>query len=669
MRDVEDTSIMKTQRALSNVVEKLLIESRHERGFALPVIAIGLLATVTVLGLFMTLSYRSAVKSEFQSIVDTAALAGATQISAQTLSSGMIQSPGQRWALARSSALASIASQEVRALTGKTRLALSEAPDTEIPEPTWNSSGVTVTISRGRWLPGTGFSSYDERQEGVSATVHETNYPGVPSIIAFNAVKVEMVAQSRTIFTNLFPSVGVRAHAIAVGAAVESHPVAPFGIHVCSLMDQNQPGDFQSNFNPFFSCLADRLVTSTNRHCPEGEPDCLDKPQFSWDPQLAQDRGPGTEPGRTYFEEYWSSEPNPAVSVEVNSGTDSACFWPTPRYREPANNYMVYGRPGNTAPTEAEIRTIISNGSQTAGELGGKFQVLSGGLVEPESEVAVWNRIINADLKGDSTTNPPINQTDLTMFDNGYVNDNINQSFRRADSQWGAKCIDEAADIVRVKNGAGPFNNLPIEWRMDEEGAWGGGTCLSRRTGWGHWDDFTSGTGTDAYREWYKPLNWDSSKGPDTWFTEMPVWQPLVPVIADGRNINSVSSGDLPTACPGSGTDPSIVMDSGSPIEYEIIGFVKVNVYDVDIGNEPPTFPPNRAPFASANGWPFRGDLYNYDEDPYESLNGISAFDDNHPWAFKQPCNLIRTRLVCAQDGVPSSNTSGRSQPVLVPDN
>lgn len=104
-----------------------------------------------------------------------------------------------------------------------------------------------------------------------------------------------------------------------------------------------------------------------------------------------------------------------------------------------------------------------------------------------------------------------------------------------------------------------------------------------------------------------------------------PVWHVSVPVIADLDSTGTCGDGF------GGTTDPTL----SSSNNYQIIGFLKSYIYDVDIATAPPNQP------------------------------GGCASTPN-VWGFNESCNLIRGRVDCFSNFVSSSESVGNRTPVLI---
>ncbi|NMC63720.1 MAG: hypothetical protein GYA55_11210, partial [SAR324 cluster bacterium] len=595
---------------------------------------------------------RLTTTNELQNLADAAALAGASAIGSQPCPSCTAR---QRWDNAREAALQVVQSSSLNnrfdasqdlSLAGSNRMLASkikEAPNYEIE----------AKVERGRWLPKSKVlrrpprgrwpqdnSNKNGKFESFEGSWQE-RHPGMPNFMAFNAVRVTLVMKkSINANTRVGRFLYTKANATAVVSLPKLLPTAPMAIHVCALLDDT--GDY----NPTDLCLADRLFTATSQHCPQGEANCGNIPQFFWDPK------PASINNRYYWKSLLESSSLSCVSDSTQQ-TDQACFWPSPRYQKPFNNYGVIGMPVDrgTNPGTLSEETIAAaiTTNNTNASIGGKFFVFADGLKTTESEEKIWKRIINTDgVLGES--NPEFDSISSLRPDKwtgNAINLNYNSYF----------FTNSSCGSSTPTNGFYPKPN-PTFWPGET-----GGTCNSRRSGWGHWDYFGTSQSGGLIAFFDPTIDLLNNPTPPTsttpyqnHFNTLPVWEISLAVIAD-VDVEAKSCRDLSAS-------KEAIMDTRP---YEIIGFVKAYVHDLDIGRDPPTFPDNtKKPFSSERiGWKYNN-----------SLSGLSPSDPSHPWGFTSPegtpipCNLIRARLACNQAILPAAQGGGETEisPVLVPE-
>ncbi|NMC62675.1 MAG: hypothetical protein GYA55_05835, partial [SAR324 cluster bacterium] len=622
---------------------------KYEKGVAILLWLIFISVGLLILGVFGSLAMNRLITAQLQTAADAAALAGAGVLGSSTKCGTGYCTATRRWEDARDLAVNTLrASEAYGSFDGSSTLDIEDEPDSESPVPKWTlpnsqEAKLEVTIERGRWLnEDEGFESF----EGPWQKEH----PGMPNFMAFNAVRVSISRKAVDIpFLSKLASglLTARATSTSVISLPTPLPTAPMAIHVCALLNDSD------DYDPKDLCLADRLFTATSQHCPAGTANCGNIPQFSWDPLPFDFR----------YCEYWNSFfnipetscPSPAVNQATDSENlnDMACFWASPRYQKPFDNYGLIGMPMDrqgllTTPTEEEIRSAIE-GVSTNVSIGGKFFVLEKGLKEIASEETIWRRIINKN-------NPAFNTITSLSPSTGVgnkININLNSYFTSSSSR--SQCT---LDSTTTKYYPKPS---PTFWPGET-----GGTCNSRRSGWGHWNYFkTKGSGgnligffnpevayTDAWTEFSNNTDLYQNH-----FGSLPIWEVSLAVIADAD---------------GSAMDCSDLSISTTPVgvgPYEIIGFVKAYIYDADIGREPPKFPDNSVK-------PFKTERGDWKYNSTSSFSNISSSDPSHPWGFTSPegtpipCNLIRARLACNQAILPAAQGGGETEisPVLVPE-
>lgn len=226
-----------------------------------------------------------------------------------------------------------------------------------------------------------------------------------------------------------------------------------------------------------------------------------------------------------------------------------------------------------------------------------------------------------------------------------------------------------------------------------------GGTCNSVRTGWGFWNGFFPGTNQHWFKR-YAPPNFSrrvvSITPPDELFESqftnvngvpgVQAWKTWVAIVGDPRTAGGggKSCAGIPHPTTGvSNADPRI-----EQIPYEIVGFLRLHLYDLDVSDPPPTFPPNSAPFSQASNSSFMTRAYASgsglaayapQSPPSDPINNSNYVDPNYRWWFNRSdspapldvngvptsmpagadCNVVRARLSCRQPAMPQAGGAG----------
>jgi hypothetical protein len=129
--------------------------------------------------------------------------------------------------------------------------------------------------------------------------------------------------------------------------------------------------------------------------------------------------------------------------------------------------------------------------------------------------------------------------------------------------------------------------------------------------------------------------------------SDTPLWQVEIPIIAASDSVTTL-------ACPGAdpGGGPNVQIDPN--VDYEIVGFLKVNLFDTDIGWSPP-LDPAHLPW-SADGsagvdqdWGFASGQNAGVGHPDCYTAGTATASDLGT-AMCQPCNVVRGRIAAVTD-------------------
>lgn len=319
---------------------------------------------------------------------------------------------------------------------------------------------------------------------------------------------------------------------IEVSSVVSAGPikttcVAPFAIKACALLSSD--GDF----NRQQVCDLDKRFGPSNGYCIEGER-CENVSEFDYDP-LSLNSFNGRYPDTLF----------PPLTVKYESPEDRACFFATPRNRNLGRDQNLIGLPSDSIiPNESLIQFVVSEGCVPA-EIGQSFQVMHEGLSDSTTAELIWEQISNASLGGVSDSNHrPFNE----MMDYDQLNINHNIFFDDGATDPTGACLIQA-------------NRYPSF-----------GVFKSFRSAFGYWDNFNERSKALPSSEVTCP--WGDEQFNSTF------WKTVVPVVADRHG----------APCKGildSTEDPLITSES----ELEIIGFVRVNIFDVGDGSA--VFPDN----------------------------------------------------------------------------
>jgi hypothetical protein len=273
--------------------------------------------------------------------------------------------------------------------------------------------------------------------------------------------------------------------------------------------------------------------------------------------------------------------------------------------------------------------------------IGDPFRILPSGLTTALSNEVIWRQITNR-FNGPIESHPPYQLTDLVQ-----VVSNENQAYLRTTTPDLATArLTHCADPATL-NPNSTANNLPRPFAALPLIPRDFGTCNSMRNGWGWWERFEISAASPSC------LDRIPDVPPGITLPEVPVWRVKAAVIANrlGQGCSGIAASSFDPAI--AGNDP-----------YEVIGFVDLHVYDVDIGRDAPSyqnFASYAHPCGATAGYRFEG---------------AGMVTERYPWGFQRTpgtpnpgldrCNLVRTRIVCDTEFIPSSENSGPSKPSLV---
>lgn len=453
--------------------------------------------------------------------------------------------------------------------------------------PAWQVGTLRVFIERGRLLPGTGFESFEGAWQGLN--------PGIPAHVAANAVRVKVERLALRMLLSPFGSHQYMAEGEAVATKGKTDPVcvAPFALPVCSIVSEaiDSQGNPTSEFNASALCTADRVFTRTDRYAPTGINNNI-LPEFFW---------------------YPTNNVGPALIAALPTYS-----WGNPRFAEVSDHFGVVGLPESAGVvSEDKIRNNILDSPTSpcvSASIGERFKVLEPGLTERATDHVLWHQISDGFLSNDQNH---------VAYSDVFQNTTV-----------GTKTP------IGVRSCAGPGPNNVCRTTMfgrDSNGGQPGyGACNSRRYVF---------NGVRAGEYLFNACDgngFQPSANLDSIFTpaadsNTTLWKVKIPIIAE--------VGSQAASCKGmngSSDDPQV--DAAK--DYVVIGFTEADIFDTDIGWDPPVAPTNVEP------------------------NVCGAILEN--WGFNEtgdsttsggPCDLVRGRTTCDNVFIASSTTSG----VLLP--
>ena len=470
--------------------------------------------------------------------------------------------------------------------------------------PTYTYGNLSVTIERGFWSAGTAgpgtFTSFE----------NAGTFPGVPKFAAFNAIRVSLTRSNiLLLLRSILPAAANWAGAsesIAIASEVRVVNTAPFAIPICTLIDA------AGEFDPAAACYGERLFTGADHYCPAGSPNCGVIPGFAWEPITPEARG---------IEDCNVPPlPNPVFACAFRY--DTKCDFNSPHYQAIADHYGVVGVAGSgTIPTEQDVEDVIRTPAGTSvSAIGMPFSILAGGLTSVQSSDAIkWQMFSNTG----NAAHPRYRDTPLRYIES---NASYRYPYRFTLPNISQNPVLAAATIC---------SNMP--GLQDNNGV-----CNSNRRNFGGHTLLQVGTTTlpTAFSLisllpgpfLLASLNIQAHKDVDA--ANAPVWSELLPVIADFGD-----SGQLCQGVSGAAAEGEIAIGSGH--DWRIVGYIRGDIFDFDIGSPPPTV-----------------DLLGF-------KNGINpgtyklSFDHGN-------CNMVRSKVRCGGDLVPISNPDGPRRVTLV---
>ena len=569
----------------------------NERGSILVISVLLLALVVGVIALVINSSYARFVRSELKAAADAAAHGGGKQICSSLTC----------WDNAKKSAIDILSAHTAHGdLADDLNLTvpLSEGPVWDYTE----ERNLVVTIERGRYTLSEGFESL-ESEEWLAAN------PGTPRHIVFNAIRVRILRPAVEIMGTTFASTlwSISSESTVIAAPVEPVCVVPFAIPICQLL--NPKLELSS------VCQQDTIFAAADKYCRNPAEHCDVRPSFSYaichpeaEKKLSHrlEFSTGDEflryldsevPATGGYQALWShwqpvqeggycftSHGTPFLGSEDCSTGNSDGWYVDQGNVSLSDHYGVVGLPYDHPISEGDVMEVLSAdaGCVTA-EIGDRFSVLQEGLTTREMEDLIWRRI--ADL------------IDPTP-------DAKHPSFRTA----GLGTIERNASFFVWNN---DISCSPLRRER--------GLCASRR----FQPDF-SNTADSPFP--YLPFKAAPGISDAT-----PVWEVRVPVIANTSPEAAACESEA-----GGTVDPPVI----DADQFEIVGFVKVHLFDVSIGSVSPGMPESPQGLESAGAWGF----------------GVeNSFGD-----IQGECNLVRGRLSCDNRQLIPTSNPGEIRPMFI---
>ena len=482
-------------------------------------------------------------------------------------------------------------------------ISTNDIDDSGSPRHLWQTEHYTIEIERGRWKPLEGFESI----EGDWQQQH----PGTPSHSVLYAVRVRVASRINPIFKLLAPSMlSIESRATAIASPVEQSCVAPFALPLCSLLDSN--GDFDQNK----VAHADRLFSSIDRFGADSTHNIV--PDFDW----------SVVPTEALENHSVLVDLFDGLKAKYNGKTVNSCEYPTTRFRSATDHYGVVGVPGDRMASEDLIQVLVTGPGCAPAVIGQEFQILPEGLAQTTSADLIWSQIANQSVG--SVTDAQHRPLQELISGGEAVPANALYFANHASND---ACQGVA---IGEKEPLAPFDVRPSF-----------GVCNSRRSGFGResWSEFQRRSVADQPGDQVCPYE-------DQEFAS-PYWKIKIPIIADESQNAQSCQGVL-----GSTEDP--VLDPTA--HYTIVGFITIGIYDVDIGERPPSldsFPTADRDVRRCSGIATpRGEIIpeNLPQFPF----GFRDAAGN-----SRNCNLVRARVDSNVRSLAGSNDAGAS-PVLV---
>lgn len=689
-------------------MESLLTNcKRNDRG---AVLVLSSILLVALIGLFSIAYMRGAItrtQAELQKAADAAAHSATDTLC------------GSEYCFdtAREDAMFVLSNHEVFNNIGAERKVFDNGYDPD-PNGIWDmrnrdGNNLRITIQRGRWIDPDGDGTFEFQSfEGSWGD----NNPHLSKGILANAVHVKVERFGiNSVFGSFFgnPSSGaIEAEATAQKGRGDQQCVAPFAIPLCALTD-NVSGSLRADL----LCKHDLMFTASDRYC-DGNPDCHLRPSFFYGP---------------CSDDVDECDLNQNEITQNFAGRNNFPHWRNPALSSIADQFGVVGIPedGTGVVDQGKIVNILRDQGCMPSSIGQRFLIHHPGLQGSlpgvtTTEDAVWDRITNLGVATSANgAHPPARESILGHID------------ARPDGRpFPLIAIDPDLQTWASRGNWPGFSSnevmgwpLPHSYWAEDDGRrlrarlshTSSGVCRSRRARLGCFEDGVNfeeiqpGAAGPSCRiapnsnPPYWSRNWTGY--PD--FRELtvrtqpgvtddtPVWVTKVPVIAE-------SSGGTPVAC---STDVNIADAKLDPnLSYEIVGFIEVTFFDVDVGAITTDWRQLQGPFTQTGSsfpnftidrseCPLRWSTrtltclptglpdtpqpagYQYyipritPPQPGQSAgqaNPLNSPTGPNPWVFQengvpQACNMVRARISCDTEVIASAINGGSLDGSTVP--
>lgn len=611
------------------------LKARRTRGAVLLLVVIILPILLALAAFAVSVSYVQMARSELQASVDAATLAGAQTICDLTninLGDSPACGSAARWNGSLDTVAGVLSLHRVHGSPESTKK-FPPLPTTQFNDPrnidnpgpdtpSWSQDDMSVTIERGRMNK--------ERFESLEGARWQSEHPGVLKYLLFSAIRVT-VSRRISIFS-WFGIKGWEITAKSLGTLPRSDVfVAPFALPLCSVLDTaiNSRGELSTAYSSTIRCQQEILFTGTSRagtfvtpsdcspeeDCcpPEG---CLSVPEFTWSLRACWNHLDVDTGVCNWASPRTGTSPRDRRGIASNFGFVGL---PLTKSEVPQGFYHRYDPIQNPQETyylsdvhEGTIKDIL-NGNHggvplVRAGLGWGFAALPDGLTGATDDLpggriddVVWNQInkIPAGGSGDPLcasdvdaaicNHPSFSKTILKPLGESYSSTCPQWPIRKHIIGWSASACPGKAVATQGLCRSRMYPNLtflPLD---------GGAACSA---------DVSTPTGS--------------------------MWQALVPILADTRKSMPDTVVQDPCSHPPDTT------------ALEIIGFARINFFDVDINNG--IYPaPDNCPTQFRNP----GD--------------VSVPLDRPVWGFSNPvngvgCNIVRARLSCASHLVASAD-------------
>ncbi len=587
--------------------------SRNQSGAILPLAVLIVAVLLLVLISVITLGHRALLRAELQATVDAAAHAGASVMCSST----------SCWDFTKKSVVAIIREHQLR-YDARWIDTIDLAPGAG---PLWQNGVYQVRIYRGRWwskkkdswlapsvagfrvhgkeirtlAEDTRFEPF-EGEPGAVGADWNARQGATPNFMASNAVYVRIDLKDTGTLASLFSRFGFVTQSFSVQAvalAGETAPtnVAPFAIPLCALLDNN------GEFIPEKSCSYDRFFTKAGGF--QDSSGATVVPGF-----FATALGTRTDIPCSGHQ--CSAEVCSTVDPQIPDGSR---FDQYALVGVPEGNGIDDGLPADQF--EDRIKQLLDNNTCLSAEIGKRFIVLNQGLQSAETAKTLHQLLFEAKTNTYATRCGKMKRftSDSTPELDKLVRKNLKPN---------SQCSGQKT---------GFFGSCNSEWaKMDLL------SLLSSENLRDHPERCDSGSGDNI------ASNIDGDGTAKVMSSEANVLRISVPVVSD-----------LTQRCRNDTLGIMVDPPFDHTANQTIIGYVSVDIYDFDIGADPPG-----AAMEISSGAP--GD----------APRQCGGFEVSHgPWGFapkgtRERCNLVRARIPCKSELIPTRDGGEMRSPILV---